>query len=259
MIACFALVPPVARGAGESLPSWKELYALLGRNRPFLRLVSAFLIDRLSMGTYFAGQPLFVSLVLGMQADVLWVALTVGIASSVLAPVWIPVARRLGKHRAYCIANGVTMLAYAMLFFAVPGGLLYLLLCQVVLALGNGGTMIMPPAIAADTVDYDELKSGVQQMGGHMAFLSFVFKGGMACGPFVGLGFISFFGYTGGGALPAAAGMSGIRLCASVLPLLLLVPPILMMWRFPIGATRQLTIRRWLDRRRTRLVRSVSE
>jgi Na+/melibiose symporter-like transporter len=139
-----------------------------------------------------------------------------------------------------------------MLFYAVPGGLAYVLVCQTVLGLGNGGTMIMPPAMTADTVDYDELKSGVAQMGGHMAFLSFVFKGGMACGPFVGLGFISLFGYSGGAAALTPAGTLGIRLCASWLPVLLLVPPILMMWRFPIGARRQRAIRRRLERRQVR-------
>ncbi len=252
MIACFLLVPAVARPAGESTPSWRELYAILGRNGPFLRLASAFLIDRLAMGTYFAAQPLLIGVALNLQRDVLWVALMTGVASAVLAPIWVPIARRLGKHHTYCVANVVTMIGYAMLFFAVPGGLPWVLLCQTVLGLGNGGTMIMPPAMAADTVDYDELKSGVQQMGGHMAFLGFVFKGGMACGPFVGLGFISLFGYHGGAAPPSPAGVLGIRLCASWLPVVLLIPPILMMWRFPIGAARQVTIRRWLERRRVR-------
>jgi len=251
-VLCILLVPPVARAAGESTPSWKELYAILGRNRPFLRLATAYLIDRLSMGTYFAAQPLLIGLALNLQADVLWVALATGVSSAALAPLWVPIGRRLGKHRAYCLANGVTMLGYAMLFYAVPGGLAYVLVCQTVLGLGNGGTMIMPPAMTADTVDYDELKSGVAQMGGHMAFLSFVFKGGMACGPFVGLGFISLFGYSGGAATLTPAGTLGIRLCASWLPVLLLVPPILMMWRFPIGARRQRAIRRRLERRDSR-------
>jgi Na+/melibiose symporter-like transporter len=252
-VFCLLLVPPVARAAGESTPSWKDLYAILGRNRPFLRLATAYLIDRISMGTYFAAQPLLVGLALNLQADVLWVALATGVASAALAPLWVPIGRRVGKHRAYCLANGVTMLGYAMLFYAVPGGLAYVLVCQTVLGLGNGGTMIMPPAMTADTVDYDELKSGVAQMGGHMAFLSFVFKGGMACGPFIGLGFISLFGYEGGAATLGPSGTLGIRLCASWLPVLLLVPPILLMWQFPIGARRQRAIRRRLERRQTRL------
>jgi len=251
-VFCFVMVPSVARTAGESIPSWKELYAILGRNQPFVRLASAYLIDRISMGTYFAAQPLLIGLALNLQADVLWVALATGVSSAVLAPVWVPIGRRIGKHRAYCLANGITMLGYAMLFYAVPGQLPYVLVCQSMLGLGNGGTMIMPPAMTADTVDYDELKSGVQQMGGHMAFLSFVFKGGMACGPFVGLGFISLFGYSGGAATLTPQGALGIRLCASWLPVLLLVPPIIMMWRFPIGAQRQRIIRRWLDRRHAR-------
>ena len=44
--------------------------------------------------------------------------------------------------------------------------------------------------------------------------------------------------------------MLGIRICASVLPILLLVVPMAMMWRFPIDSARHAEIRRMLDARR---------
>jgi Na+/melibiose symporter-like transporter len=86
-------------------------------------------------------------------------------------------------------------------------------------------------------------------MGGHMAFLAFVFKSGMAAGPFVGLGFISLFGYSGGGDALTATGALGIRLCASWLPVVLLVPAIALMWQFPLDARRHGIIQRRIARR----------
>ena len=45
--------------------------------------------------------------------------------------------------------------------------------------------------------------------------------------------------------------MAGIRICASVLPMLLLAVPMAMMWRFPIDSARHAEIRRMLDVRRS--------
>jgi Na+/melibiose symporter-like transporter len=249
VLACFAFVPAAKRGEAERPPSWGELYAILRRNRPFLRLASAYFIDRLAMGVYFAAQPLLISVAFGMMDHLLTIALVNTIAAACFAPLWIGVARRLGKHRTYVVANLVTMLSYALLFIVQPGDLWLVLVANAVMGCGNGGTMITPPAMAADTVDYDEMKSGFAQMGGHMAFLAFVFKAGMALGVAIGLPFIGLFGFDGAGGTPSQTALLGIRLCASWLPIVMLVPPILLMWQFPLDARRHGVIRKWLARR----------
>lgn len=250
VVWCLAVVPNAARASTEQHVSWRELFALLGRNRPFLRLASAYLFDRLAMGIYFAAQPLLIAVALDLQKYFLWIALGNTLVAALFAPLWIGIARRLGKHRTYVVANLVTMSSYALLFVAEPGQLGLVVACNVLMGFGNGGTMITPSAMAADTADYDEMRSGVQQMAGHMALLAFVFKTGMALGVGIGLGLIGMFGFEGQGSVPSETALLGIRLCASWLPILLLVPPILMMWQFPIDARRQNIIRRWLDRRR---------
>ena len=247
---CFRAVPDVARNAGERPPSWGDLFAILKRNKPFARLVTAFLVDRVAMGTYFFVQPLFVSFALGMPENVLWVAIANTVAAVLFAPLWVPVTRLLGKHRTYCAANLVTMLAYLMLFFAEPGQLWVVVVANLVMGFGNGGTMITPPAMAADAVDHDELQSGVQQMGGHMAFLAFVFKAGMAFGPLAGGLFLAVFGYEQAGQVLDSEASLGIRLCASWLPMLLLLVPVALMWNFPIDSKRHAQIRASLEARR---------
>ncbi len=247
---CFLKVPAVKAAEGEKLPSWTELFAILKRNKPFARLVTAYFIDRVGMGTYFFVQPILVTFALNMPQHLLWIGLANTVAAVLFSPLWVPVARRFGKHRAYCLANGVTILSYLLLFVAQPGDLWIVALANAVMGLGNGGTMITPPAMAADTVDHDELQSGVQQMGGHMAFLAFVFKAGMAFGPLIGATCLAFFGYVQSGQALDAQGMLGIRICSTVLPIALLLVPMAMMWRFPIDSARHAEIRRMLDARR---------
>ena len=87
-------------------------------------------------------------------------------------------------------------------------------------------------------------------MGGHMAFLAFVFKAGMAFGPLIGAACLAWFGYEQSGQALDDRSMTGIRICASVLPMLLLTVPMAMMWRFPIDSARHAEIRRMLDARR---------
>ncbi len=247
---CFAVVPVGQVAAAEHVPAWRELFVILRRNKPFARLMTAYFIDRLAMGTYFFVQPILIGAALDLQASVLVVALANTIAAVLFAPFWVPITRRLGKHRTYCLANLVTMLSYVMLFLATPGALGLVVAANLVMGFGNGGTMITPPAMAADTADHDELQSGNAQMGGHMAFLAFVFKAGMAFGPLVGGLFLAAFGYQQTGQALDADSALGIRLAASWLPVLLLVPPLLLMWKFPIDAKRHAEIRRALEIRR---------
>ena len=247
---CFLRVPVAHAQRQEHAASWKDLFAVLKRNKPFARLIGAYFIDRCAMGTYFFVQPLIIAYVLQLTENLLLVALTNTIAAVLLAPVWVPITRRLGKHRTYCVANMVTMVSYALLFVAQPGQLWMAILANMVMGFGNGGTMITPSAMAADTVDHDELQSGVSQMGGHMAFVAFVFKAGMAFGPLIGATFLAQFGYQQSGQALDPQGALGIRLCASWLPIALLVVPIVMMWNFPIDSRRHAEIRRELDERR---------
>lgn len=248
---CFSVVPAVKVAEGESPPSWGELFAILKRNKPFARLVVAYFIDRLAMGTYFFVQPLLVVFALGMAEHLLWIGTANTVAAVLFAPLWVPVTRRFGKHRAYCYANFVTMLSYLMLFFATPNDLWLVVLANAVMGLGNGGTMITPPAMAADAVDHDELQSGVQQMGGHMAFIAFVFKAGMAFGPLIGAACLAYFGYEQSGQALDAQSTFGIHFCASFLPIALLLIPVSMMWNYPIDSGRHAEIRRMLEARRT--------
>ena len=93
---CFAAVPASRTDHLERTPGWGELLAILRRNPPFRRLIGAYLIDRLAMGTYFGVQPVLISQALGLQQHVLTVAIANTVAAVVFAPAWVPIARRLG-------------------------------------------------------------------------------------------------------------------------------------------------------------------
>jgi Na+/melibiose symporter-like transporter len=224
------------------------MFRLLGRNRPFARLLVAYVFDRLSMGVYFALFPFYIQYALGLLQAFLIVSVVVAVASLVCVPFWVAVARRLGKHRAYCLANVVTLCGYLLFYFAPAGEMLSLVVIYAVLGLGNAGTMVLPGSMTADAVDYDELRSGVQQAGAHMAFLVFVIKVGLAGGA-LGLAAASLLGFQQTVGVHTAESLQGLRLAVACLPAVLIMPAIALMWNFPLDARRHRIIRRRLDRR----------
>lgn len=230
---------------------WGEMFRLLGRNKPFLRLLVAYVFDRLGMGVYFALFPFLLQYALGVLESFLMLSVVISVASLVFVPLWVAVAKRVGKHRAYCIANLVTIVGYAGLYFAWPGAVGFLVLVYAVIGLGNSGTMVLPGSMTADAVDYDELKSGAQQAGAHMAFLAFVMKIGLAGGA-LGLIVASAAGFEAVATVHSPESLHGLRLAVAWLPALLVVPAILLMWNFPLDARRHSSIRRRLERRSAR-------
>ncbi len=244
---CVARVPRADAPHGGHI-GWAEMFRLLGRNRPFVRLLTAYVFDRLSMGVYFALFPFYLQYALGMLQAFLVVSVVIAVAALAFVPLWVAVARRIGKHRAYCLANVVTIGGY-LAFWAVPEGVLWpLLVVYAVLGLGNAGTMVLPGSMTADAVDYDELRSGVQQAGAHMAFLVFVMKVGLAGGA-LGLAAASLFGFEQAGGVHTAESIAGLRTAVAMLPAVLLLPAIALMWNFPLDARRHRIIRRRLERR----------
>jgi Na+/melibiose symporter-like transporter len=245
---CFIAVPEPVPVAGRAIP-WRELGGILRRNQPFVRLLSAYLLDRTAMGVYFAAMPLAVSFSLGMFSYFLTFSVAISVFSLLFSPVWVRLANRLGKHPAYCWANAVTALGYAC-FLIVPAGNFWAVLgVFAIVGIGNAGTLITTPSMMADCVDYDRLKSGVEQTGAHMAFLWLVTKVGFALGIGIGLKwFLPLFDFNPAATQHSAEQLAAVRFATGGLPMLLLVPAVLLMLKFPLGARRHGIIRRRLDR-----------
>ena len=248
ILVCFWAVCEPPRRESEQI-RWVDLFAIVVRNKPFRRLLFAYLLDRSAMGTYFFVMPTLVISVLGVFEFFLTFALVISIASLLFTPLWVMVANRWGKHPAYCAANVVTCLAYAMFLLVPPGSFAWTLPIFIVLGAGNAGTLITAPSMMADCVDYDHLKSGVEQTGAHMAFLWLVTKIGFALGIAIGGNFLALYGFDASAADNSAEALSAVRVATGGLPIMLLIPAILLMVFFPLNRHRHAVIRRRLESR----------
>lgn len=239
--AASAAVPDHRTAAPNPLP-WSESRRLLLRNRPFLRLIVAYLINGLANGLPATLFLLFVEHVLAAperQGELLFVYFLCGILG---VPFWLWVARRLGKHRTWCTA----MIINAAIFAFVPllgagDATLFLAIC-VATGLCLGADLTLPSAIQADVVDVDTARGGGRRTGLYFAFWGMATKLALALAVGLAFGLLDVAGFE-------AAESNGegpllvLALLYAGLPVLLKAVAIALMWRFPLDRDAQVHLR----------------
>jgi len=96
--------------------------------------------------------------------------------SFLLTPIWIPIAKRIGKKRLWFFSMFVTAFAFGSMGFLEEGDdLILLVLAAIAGAAGScGGTI--NPSIKSDVIDFDELQTGERKEGAYFSAWYFVSK-----------------------------------------------------------------------------------
>jgi Na+/melibiose symporter-like transporter len=165
-----------------------------------------------------AGMIYFVKHVMHMPETAMGIIFPIFLGTAVLCiPLWVKVGMKLGKIRAYRIGLGFLTLMLFLIFFTKPGqtGLFYL---QVfLLGIGFSSFQLFPFSMLPDTIEYDEMQSGMRREG--------VFSGSWAAGQkiaySVGPGIVGFAlslsGFVAAGEQPESVSL-GIRIVFCLLP-----------------------------------------
>ncbi|MEU4888322.1 MULTISPECIES: MFS transporter [Streptomyces] len=166
MLAAFAATaraPAVLRVTSEP-GLLAQLRAARG-NRPFARLLAAFVTQAAATGLMLAGTQYFATYILHRPSatSVLFACL---IVPSLLAmPLWLTVGRRTGKRSAALAASGCFLAGAATAAFAreLPAGAVY---AAVALAgAGYAGMQMLPLAMLGDAIAADAFTSGRRRAG----------------------------------------------------------------------------------------------
>ncbi len=166
---------------------FKEGLKTAWQNRPFKRLVLAYLLNGIANGLPATLFLLFVTHVLNASSQS-GILLVIYFGSGVLAvPFWLWLSRSIGKHRAWM----ASMLWACAIFVWVPwlgkgDVILFGIICALS-GLSLGADLALPSAMQADVVDLDRLRSGRRRTGLFFAIWSMATKLALACA--VGLAF----------------------------------------------------------------------
>jgi Na+/melibiose symporter-like transporter len=235
--------PAQVQATGSALEGIRTALA----NRPFRLLIGAWTINGIANGLPMALFLFLCSQLLQAPEAVGPILLVYFLAGVLGIPFWAWIARRIGKHRAWCWAMIGSSIGFLPVLALGPGDVGWFLAICVVTGLGLGADLALPPAMQADVIDLDELTTGENRAGLFFAAWAMAQKAGAALAGFVGLGLLDLAGFQ-------PAGPNGRTQLMVLVVLYCLVPVILklgavaLMWRFPIDQTRQASIRAALGR-----------
>lgn len=214
------------------------------RNRPFVRLIVAFLLNGFAnaipatLFLYFVSERLGAAELRGLLLFLYFLCGMLGVPLAV----WL--AARAGKHRTWCAAMTVACVVFAFAGFLGAGDIVPFAIICAVTGLLLGFDLVLPPAIQADVIDYDTANSGEQRSGLYFAAWGLATKLSLALS--VGLVFPilawSGFDTAGGPAVPETA-LATLSLLYAWLPILPKVAAIAVMWNFPLGEDAQRSLR----------------
>ncbi|MFH1853456.1 MAG: MFS transporter [Candidatus Neomarinimicrobiota bacterium] len=198
------------------------------RNTPFKRLMSMYFLQSLAIGILMAGQIYYVKYVMGMpEAYVGIVSAVLFITAIAFIPVWVRIGIRLGKIRAYTIGVIILTVMLLSLLFTPPSQPVVFFLQMFLLGIGFSSFQLYPFSMLPDTIEFDELQSGLRREGIFSGVWASGQKTAYALGPSL-IGFtLSLSGFVVSPEQPETV-ITGIRLVfclvTAVLFLLSLIP-----------------------------------
>jgi len=224
---------------------------LMVGNKPFLRLVMAFMIGSIGLNITTPLYAFFVADVLGSEDQTIYMLSFFYLTSLFAVPFWVWLAGRIGKHRAYICS--FFLLAVAHPFYLLLGSGDFWRMLPITIATGfaaGGFSQALPNSMKADVIDLDELDSGENRAGLFFAAWSFAQKATATVGAGVAMFGLSLFGYDA--ELGDANGpdeLFGLRFLFSTFPSLFFLLGAAIIWKYPITETLHREIRAQIERR----------
>ena len=188
-----------ARAATEASVPLAEQLRIAWRNRPFVVLIAANIVQYVSAGIGYAGGFFFFAYAFGLgfgAFDVIPVWIVIISLSSIAAmPGLVWASARFGKMTVYKWSLVLYALTIQFYFLADVDSLWIVWLIAVGIGVFNGGFILMSFSVLTDTINHDRVQSGISREGALSAVYSAVDKIGNALGAALFLAFLSIIGF----------------------------------------------------------------
>jgi glycoside/pentoside/hexuronide:cation symporter, GPH family len=151
-------------------------------------------------------------------------------------PLWLQVMKHVDKHRAWAAAAVGMILTLLLVPWIEPGPGALKPMVGVMTSFGFflGLSSIALPSLLADIVDYDIWRNRQDRAAIFFSFQALVTKLNQGIGGAVALSIPALFGFSTEAPLTAHA-VLGLKLAFVAWPCLLLLPMLVLAWRYPLG------------------------
>ena len=171
--------PPHVHGVRAQL-------ATLAGNRPLAWLSASFLLVNVGDAVFSGALVYYLTRILGESPAAIGTLYPVSSITGILvAPLWWRAANRLGKIPVCRAALALNALFCLLPFWIGPPHAWLMYGFMVLYGLSNTGARLLPNAMAPDTADLDQLRTGERREGAIFGIFVFVQQTGFAVGGFV--------------------------------------------------------------------------
>jgi Na+/melibiose symporter-like transporter len=241
---------PEYSGRGSEAPF--KAFADVGRNPHARILLAVVTLETLSVGLLATMFP-FVAEYMFPKGAVTGTYVVGALATAVIAfPLWFPLARRLGKRTAWLLELTLKSIGLGCMLLVGPDTMWLLPPAVALIGASLSCSMMLPPSIKSDVIDYDEYVTGERKEGSYFAAWNFAQK--LASGAAIALSGLALqlSGYEAN-AVQDEASTLAIRLLFAGAPLLLHLAAIALLLRFRFNEGEHQRVRAELDRRAAKL------
>jgi len=226
--------------ADQSEPlSWGQSMTMTLSNRPFRLVMGLYLLSWTTASILAAMLVYYANYRLRVPDQANYFVLLAEGAAIFFIPVWVWVAKKLDKRRAFIIGM-LTWIVVLLGISALPAnaiGLAYLL--AALSGSGIAAAYVLPWSMIPDIIENDQLKTGQRREGSYYAFASFFQKLGTALALWAMGQALAATGYLtpdGSGVLPVQpeSAIQAIRVFTGPIPAVLLILAVFFAWNYPI-------------------------
>ncbi len=227
---------------------WRKGLRILKNNGPLKRMLLVLLIVitgeafRSSLSYFFMDHIVQISDYIGLMYLMYF---GLGILA---VPFWLALGRRIGKHRAFCMAMIVASIGSLGMLFLGPGDFVAFTILFAVKGTCFGAFQFLPLAMLADIVDVDTARSGEQRTGLIFALAGMTQKFSMAVGVGLSLGLLHLAQFEAGAANEEPQ-LLALKMYYVIAPVLFYMAAYMLAWRYPLTERRQARLRALINRR----------
>lgn len=218
-------------------------------NKPFWIFIVGHACSGIGFGVFYAVLFLSLNTYYGLKDFVPIMLVAVVLAQLLTVPVVERLAKRTSKHKVWAwswVAHGV-LLPLVIFFPTGPESFPLFLTFSCLMAMLQTAHMVFPPAVLADIVDYDVLKTGTSRAGNYYSLFSLISKADNAVGTALGFAVIAAVGFDAKSEVNTDIAIMGLQATMAVIPAVLFLISGLILFKFPLSPARHAIIRRRID------------
>lgn len=150
----------------EDTPPILEQIKIAFKNFQFFMLMSSYFFQALAIGVMMAGFVFYVKYVMGQTEESMGIVFPIFLVTGILfIPIWNAIGKRLGKIKSYYIGLTIFTIMQLSLFFTRPDFLFLFYIQIFLLGIGFSSFQLFPFSMLPDTIEYDQMRSGMRREG----------------------------------------------------------------------------------------------